>query len=411
MMGEMSESDTTESGRDALDWAPAPDGPAVAEELDGRFALRMGRPAAGVWSAPGRVNLIGEHVDYNGGLCLPLALPHRTYAAVSPRADGLVRLASCQAGSTWEGTLDDVGKGRPSGWVAYVAGVLWSLRRKGVRVPGMDVLVDGHVPLGSGLSSSAALECAVAVAVRDLVGRSAALSDHDLVAACVEAENVVAGASTGGMDQSVSVLAQDRYVLLLDCLDFSTTNVPWTVGADGWTLLVCDTRVPHALVDGQYAERRRTTADAAAALGVGTLREIAFADLDAALARLDGGLPRRRVRHVVTEIERVRDSVTALEGADVAALGAAMIASHASLRDDYEVTVPALDLAVEAALDAGAAGARMTGGGFGGSVIALVRDHETGSVAEAVAAAFSDAGLGAPQFLTAPPSAPAGRDR
>ncbi len=394
-----------------LEWASAPERAVVTAALAERFERQVGRPPHGVWSAPGRVNLIGEHVDYNGGLCLPLALPHRTYAAVSPRSDDLLRLASCQADSVWEGTLDDVGEGRPGGWVAYVAGVLWALRRNGIVIPGMDVVIDGHVPLGSGLSSSAAIECAVAVAVRDLVATPTALSDRDLIAACIEAENVVAGASTGGMDQSVSVLAQDRYVLLLDCLDFSTTNVAWSVGDSGWTLLVCDTRVPHALVDGQYAERRRSTASAAEALGVGTLREIAPDELPDALGRLDSDVLRRRTRHVVTEIERVRTAVRALDASDVTALGAAMVASHASLRDDYEVTVPALDLAVETALASGAAGARMTGGGFGGSVIALVRDDATEGVAEAIARAFSDGGLGAPQFLLAPPSAPAGRDR
>lgn len=390
-------------------WTPAPDGPAVVAGLAESFTRSVGRAPVGVWSAPGRVNLIGEHVDYNGGLCLPLALPHRTYAAVAPREDSQVRLASIQADTTWEGTLDEVGEGRPQGWAAYLAGVLWSLRRTGAEVPGMDVLVDGRVPLGSGLSSSAALECSVAVAVRDLVPGASGRSDHDLIDACIEAENVVAGASTGGMDQSVAMLAQDGFVLLLDCLDFSTSTVPWTVGSEGWTLLVCDTRVPHALVDGQYAERRRTTAAAAEALGVGTLREIEVSDLDDALGRLPDDIMRRRTRHVVTEIERVRTSVAALEASDVTGLGRAMVASHVSLREDYEVTVPALDLAVEAALGAGAAGARMTGGGFGGSIIALVQDAEP--VAEAIAGAFADHGLGAPQFLMAPPSAPAGRDR
>lgn len=394
----------------ALTWVPAPGRADVAGSVAAAFEREHGTPPDGVWSAPGRVNLIGEHVDYAQGLCLPLALPHRTYAAVRVRDDDRFTLASVQASSVWEGSLDDIGPGRPSGWVAYVAGVLWALQRKGVDVPGADVLVDGRVPLGGGLSSSAALECAVAVAVRDLAPSASGLTGRDLVDACVEAENVVAGASTGGMDQAVSVLASEGSALFLDCADLSTRDVPWRVGELGWTLLVIDTRAPHALVDGQYAARRRATEEAARRLGVGSLREVEPADLDAALTRLDDDVLRRRARHVVTEIERVRVAARALEDRDVETLGAAMVASHTSLRDDYEVTVPPLDVAVEAALAHGAVGARMTGGGFGGSVIALVRDAGQDQVARAVAAAFERRGFDAPHFLTASPSAPAGRD-
>ncbi|MEO7069602.1 MAG: galactokinase [Nostocoides sp.] len=390
-------------------WLLAPDPAQVAADLTGRFTSAHGVAPDGVWSAPGRVNLIGEHTDYNEGLCLPLALAHRTYAAVRVRADSGFSLASVQAGEGWSGTLDEVGPGRPGGWSAYVAGVLWSLQRKGIRVPGLDIVIDGRVPLGSGLSSSAALECAVAVAVADVAPLGSTLSRRDLMAASIEAENVVAGANTGGMDQAVSLLARTGHALLLDCADFSTRDVPWRIGDLGWTLLVVDTRAPHALVDGQYAERRASTEEAARRLGVRSLRRVAVDDLDETLARLDDAVLRRRTRHVVTEIARVRDAAEALERGDVQGLGAAMTASHASLRDDYEVTVPELDTVVQVALGAGAAGARMTGGGFGGSAIALVGDAAYEQVAEAVAAAFADRGFAAPQFLLATPSAPAGR--
>ena len=389
-------------------WRPPPDSHEVASTLSRRFEQRFGEPPSGVWAAPGRVNLIGEHTDYNQGLCLPMALPHRTYAAVRVRADRANRVASLQQDDGWEGTLDDVGPGSPRGWAAYAAGVLWALGQRGLDLPGLDVLVDGHVPLGSGLSSSAALECSVAAAVAGLVDEVGSLAPEELVEACVAAENVVAGASTGGLDQSTALRARAGHVMLLDCRDFSVEQVPWML--DGWTLLVVDTRAPHALVDGQYAQRRRSCEEAAARLGVTSLRDVEAAELESALARLAGDeVLVRRTRHVVTEIERVRRAAHSLRGGDVAALGQLMAASHVSLRDDYEVSCPELDTVVDTALHAGAAGARMTGGGFGGSAVALVRRDESAAVADAVAAAFADRGWGAPQVLEAVPSGPATR--
>ena len=391
-------------------WLPAPDSAQVAHTLVEAFTQRFGVPPSGVWAAPGRVNLIGEHTDYNQGLCLPMALPHRTYAAVRPRTDRLVRVASLQQADPWAGTLDDVGPGRPDGWAAYVAGVLWALHGQGVDLPGVDVVVDGRVPLGSGLSSSAALECSVALALADLVPAVAALEVTDLAAACVTAENVVAGASTGGLDQTAALRAREGHAMLLDCRDFTVEHVPWSVGADGWTVLVVDTRAPHALVDGQYAARRRSCEEAAVRLGVPSLRDVAVPDLSSALDHLapDEVLV-RRTRHVVTEIERVREAAVALRSADVTALGSLMTASHVSLRDDYEVSCAELDVVVDTALGCGAAGARMTGGGFGGSAIALVRHDEAARVADAVAGAFEARGWRPPQVLEAVPSGPAGR--
>ncbi|TNC19296.1 galactokinase [Georgenia sp. 311] len=375
---------------------------------------------AEVSAAPGRVNLIGEHTDYNGGLCLPLALPHRTFVALRPRSDRTVRLVSGQEEGTREVDLDAVGpagsRGEVTGWPAYVVGVAWALEAEGLvpegRATGFDVAVDSCVPYGAGLSSSAALECAVAVALDDLWGLGLAADDAGrarLAAACVRAENEVAGAPTGGMDQSASLRARDGHALLLDCRDGATRQVPFDLAAAGLELLVMDTRAPHALVDGQYAARRESCERAARELAVTTLREVT--DLDGSLARLEDPVVRRRVRHVVTEIERVERFVEALTAGDgrTGTLGALMAASHASLREDYEVSSPELDLAVEAATAAGAHGARMTGGGFGGSAIALVPAGSAERVAAEVEQAFSDAGFAAPAFLLAPASAPAAR--
>lgn len=392
-------------------WLPAPGREETARALATDAADRLGAAPDGVWSAPGRVNLIGEHTDYNGGLCLPIALPHRAYAAVRVRDDDRVTVRGLQVEQEWSGTLGEVGPGRPRGWVGYPLGVLWSLAGRGFALPGLDVVIDGHVPLGSGLSSSAALECAVAVAVADLVPEVGALPVTDLVAAAVEAENVVVGASTGGLDQTAAMRCVPGHALLLDCRDFSVDQVPWRIGDAGWRVLVVDTRAPHALADGQYAARRAACERAAALLRVGSLREVALAGLPAALARLDGDEELvRRVRHVVTEIERTRAAAKALASGDVEAFGAAWWESHASLRDDYEVSAPGLDLVVDTARRHGAAGARMTGGGFGGSAIVLLRDGEEEALARAVDDAFAAEGWDAPAFLLATPSAPAARD-
>lgn len=393
-----------------LIWLAPADDDEVASGLGDRFDRLTGAAAEGVWAAPGRVNLIGEHTDYNGGFALPFALPHRTYAAARLREDGILRIASAQQPDLWEGRLADVGPGRPRGWPAYVAGVAWALAGRLPDGFGLDVVVDGHVPLGAGLSSSAALSCSVGVALRDLVPELSGLTDADLAAACVRAENEVAGAATGGMDQTVSLRAVDEHLLLIDSRDSGVVPVAWTL--PDHEILVIDTRAHHSLADGQYAARRRTCEEAAAALGLGSLRELdagrlADEDVVSALADVPDGLV--RVRHVVTENDRVLDLVAALGEQDSSGVGALMTASHVSLRDDYEVSCLELDLAVDAAVEAGAAGARMTGGGFGGSAIALVRREDVESVASAVASAFAGRDLAAPHFLDAVPSRPAGR--
>jgi galactokinase len=394
-----------------LTWARPPHEETVVDALAEAFGDRFGGPPAGVWSAPGRVNLIGEHTDYNDGFCLPMALPHRTYAAARPRSDGRLQVASRQQPRGWAGPVEQVRHGEPTGWAAYVAGVASVLAGSvGADALGMDVLVDGYVPLGAGLSSSAALSCSAGIAWRDLVPALADWSAADLARACVRAENEVAGAATGGMDQTVALRAVDGHAILIDCRDFSLTPVAW--GLPDHEVLVIDTRAHHSLADGQYAARRADCERACAALGIASLREVGPAGLGAALALLrDDATAVARVRHVVTENDRVHRLVAALADGEPAAVGALMTASHLSLRDDYQVSCRELDLAVDAAMAAGAAGARMTGGGFGGSAIALVARASVEQVAGAVARSFADEGLREPHFLDASPSAPAARYR
>jgi galactokinase len=380
----------------------------TAGALADRFEAVHGRAPAGVFTAPGRVNLIGEHVDYNGGRCLPVALPHATYAAIAPRDDDVVTVRSLQQDRPWTGRLGALGPGQVDGWVSYVAGVVWALQQQGLTPPGLDVVLSSTVPTGAGLSSSAALECSVALGVLELSGGT--LDDAArarLVEACIRAENEVAGAATGGMDQAIALFARAGHALLLDTRDGSRRQVPWQPA--GVELLVVDTRATHALNDGGYESRRRSCEQAARTLGVAYLRDVA--DPDAALAALDDEVVRRRVRHVLTEMARVDEAVRRIETADVEGLGRTFLASHASLRDDYEVSCPELDVVVDTATAHGALGARMTGGGFGGSAIALVPHGALDRVAQAVAAAFDEHGWPAPGFLLGNPPRGARRHR
>jgi galactokinase len=412
---------TTARTRSEPFWYPEPEPATVARGISAAFAEIYGRTPDGVWAAPGRVNLIGEHVDYNAGLCLPFALPHRTFAALAVRDDGVVRARSVQAPDRdWSGRLDEVGPGRVPGWAGYAVGVAWALHADGFDVPGFDLLVDGYVPLGSGLSSSAAVECAVALALDDAAGIGLGADDAGrarLAATCVRAENEVAGAPTGGLDQATSLRAVAGQALLLDCRDFAVRQLPFDLAADGLELLVMDTRAHHCLVDGRYGGRREQCRLAAELLGVPTLRDVAPERLPEALRQLadragdpaHAAVLQRRVRHVVTEIARVARSAELLQERRAGDLGPLLDASHASLRDDYEVSCTELDLVCTAARDAGALGARMTGGGFGGSAIALVRVGTAAEVAAAVHAACVRDGHRTPAFLSALPSAGATR--
>ena len=377
-----------------------------AETVTQDFAERFGRQPDGVWRAPGRVNLIGEHTDYNDGFVMPFALAQAVTVAAAPRDDDRWSVTSLNRGETEEFGRDDLTPGM-SGWQAYVAGVVWALTEAGHTVPGADLVLTSDVPVGAGLSSSAALECATLAVLADLGGLEIApLERAKLARRC---ENEFVGAPTGLMDQAASTLCTLGHALFFDCRSFATEQVHLALDEAGLELLVLDTQTPHALVDSEYAARRRSCEEAAGLLGVPALRDVT--DLDAALAQLPDPEMRRRVRHVVTENARVLAAVEVLREDRITDLAPLLDASHASMRDDFEITVPTVDLAVATARRAGALGARMTGGGFGGCIIALVRTGAADAVAGQIAAAFADAGYGAPTHFVAAPSAGAARQR
>jgi galactokinase len=364
------------------------------------FTERFGAPPAGVWVAPGRVNLIGEHTDYNDGYVLPFALPQVTAVAAlsNPSVGPEWTVCSQVFGDCAEFGPDRLEPGKVDGWAAYVAGVAWALREAGHPVAPARLVIASDVPVGSGLSSSAALECAVMGALCDL--NDLEMPDRSKVRLAQHAENDYVGAPTGIMDQSASVLSRTGHALFLDCRSLEVEHIPFDVAAAGLAVLVINTNAPHRHVDGEYAARRAACETAARILGVRALRD---ADL-ASLARLDDDVLRRRARHVVTENQRVLDTVHLLRSGDIRGIGALMTASHASMRDDFEITVPEVDTAVEAALVAGAYGARMTGGGFGGCVLALVEADRADAVASAVASAFGSADFTAPESFVVTPN-------
>lgn len=370
----------------------------------GAFRELYGYEPAGIWSAPGRVNLIGEHTDYNEGYVFPLAIDRRAGVAAAPRQDGVLRLATTAPGSAAaEIKVAELVPGRLAGWSRYVAGVHWAFGVRGIDVPGMDILLDSDVPVGAGLSSSAAVECAAALAVNDLAG--AGLPAEDLVLLCQQAENDFAGAPTGILDQSASLLSQAGHALFLDCRSRESRLVPLDLAGEGMSLLVIDTKVSHAHDSGGYAERRRDCERAAETLGVASLRELTLPDLVLAAPRLERKAY-QRARHVVSENARVLTVVAHLEaGRPIRGLGQVLSSSHESLRDDFEVSSPELDLAVETAVAAGAAGARMTGGGFGGSALALVNAAEAGQIGAAVKRSFERAGYADPEVFAVEPGA------
>jgi galactokinase len=369
--------------------------------LAAAFAERTGRAPEGVWAAPGRVNLIGEHTDYNDGFVLPAAIDRLVLAAAGRRDGGRLRLWSLQERQPADLELAEVGPGRVDGWAAYPAGVAWALGQAGVELGGADVVVDGDVPAGSGLSSSAALECATAIALADLHG--AQLDRATLAGLARRAENEVVGVPSGVMDQMISMLGRVGHALFLDTRSLATEQVPLPLAAAGLCLVVVDTKAGHRLVDGAYADRRTACQAAAATLGVPALRDATPEQVETAAAALgDPGL--RRARHVVTENARVLEAVELLRSGDLDRLGPLLAASHASLRDDYEVSSPELDTAVQAAVDAGAVGARMTGAGFGGSALALVPAGLVERVADQARDAFAAAGFSTPEVGAVVPS-------
>ncbi|MFS2291987.1 MAG: galactokinase [Actinomadura sp.] len=367
------------------------------------FTAAFGRAPDGVWHAPGRVNLIGEHTDYNDGLVLPFALPLGVSVAAARRDDGVIEVRSRQAATPVTAPVDGgpvVSEGWPAdrAWAAYPVGVARVLREHGTG--GASLLIDSDLPQGAGLSSSAALECATALALCDLHGVE--IDRPALARLAQRAENEQVGVPCGLMDQAASLLCTAGRALMLDCRSGLSSQVPFAPAESGLTLLVVDTRASHALAGGEYARRRAECERAASLLGVDALRDVK--DLAGALRKLPDPVLRRRVQHVVTENHRVEATVGLLRAGAVAELGAMLNASHLSLRDQYEVSWPEADRAVNAALRAGARGGRMIGGGFGGSVIVLTAADRADRVRDAITAAYHDEGWPHPTFLEATPS-------
>ncbi|WP_306333266.1 galactokinase [Streptomyces sp. KL118A] len=382
-------------------------------DVAGKFAELYGYPADGVWSAPGRVNLIGEYTDFNEGFVMPLALPHTAVAAVARRTDGVLRLHSADIDApVAELRVDELtplSKYGQGGWAAYPAGVVWALRDAGHDVSGgADIHLASTVPTGAGLSSSAALEVVTALAMNDLYGLG--LDGPRLAVLAQRAENAFVGVPCGVMDQMASACATEGHVLHLDCRDLAIRQVPFDLAAHGLRLLVVDTRVKHELGDGAYAERRAGCEEGARLLGVSHLRDVAYDRLPEALARLTDERIRRYVRHIVSDDHRVERVIALLDAGDVRATGPVLTEGHASLRDDLRISCPELDLVVSSANAAGALGARMTGGGFGGSAVVLVESADEDTVTKSVLEAFAAAGFTAPRVFPAEASAGARRE-
>lgn len=376
--------------------------PLTASQLAARFTQAFGAEPDGVWMAPGRVNLIGEHTDYNEGFVLPFAIDKTARIAVRTRPDSVLRLLSTygdQGMTTADTTALD--KSTARGWTKYPLGVIWALQQRGITVPGMDLLLDSDVPLGAGLSSSHAIECAVISALNELTG--AGLEAEEMVLATQRAENDFVGAPTGIMDQSASLRGAKDHAVFLDCRDQTVKLVPFEAHPAGLVMLVIDTKVSHSHADGGYASRRASCELGADVLGVKALRDVGIEELEEASGLLDEDTF-RRVRHVVTENDRVLQTVELLASEGPRAIGPLLDASHVSMRDDFEISCRELDLAVETSRSNGAIGARMTGGGFGGAAIALTPLEAEQQVRTAVVQAFADAGYTAPDIFTVTPA-------
>lgn len=383
-------------------------------DVAGQFADLYGYAADGVWSAPGRVNLIGEYTDFNEGFVMPLALPHTAVAAVARRTDGVLRLHSADIDApVTELRVDDLtplSKYGQGGWAAYPAGVVWALRDAGHDVSGgADIHLASTVPTGAGLSSSAALEVVTALALNDLY--ELGLPGPELAVLAQRAENAFVGVPCGVMDQMASACCEAGHALHLDCRDLTTRQVPFDLAAHGLQLLVVDTRVKHELGDGAYAERRAGCEEGARILGVTHLRDVPYAELPAALAKLPDDRIRRYVRHVVSDDHRVEQVIGLLDAGEVRAIGPLLTEGHLSLRDDLRISCEELDLVVTSANTAGALGSRMTGGGFGGSAIVLVEEADAEPVTKSILEAFTTAGHTTPRVFPAVPSAGARRER
>jgi galactokinase len=347
------------------------------------------------YAAPGRINLIGEHTDYNLGFALPIALPQRTIATFTPDSSDSVDVRSDDADGAYRIPCDTT-PGAVTGWAGYVAGVIWALRRAGYPVPGGAMSISSDLAIGSGLASSAALECAVLGAITSAAGvridrvEQARIAQH--------AENDYVGAPTGLLDQLSALFGEPACALLIDFRDVTVRRVAFDPDAAGVALLLIDSRAQHAHTGGEYAARRASCERAAAELGVSSLREVQDRGL-AALGSVSDTTDARRARHVITENQRVLEFVAAVGNSDYAEAGRLFTASHVSMRDDFAITTEHIDRIADTAVGAGALGARMTGGGFGGAVIALVPSGKTQAVGEAVRQTVRAAGYDEPTVV------------
>ena len=369
----------------------------TAKTAADRFKEQFGYAPSGVWSAPGRVNLIGEHTDYNEGFVLPFAIDRRTYAAVSKRSDQVARIASAFSGEVVEFEISEIQRDAVFGWSAYPLGVAWSLIQSGAKPQGFDLYVDSNVPVGAGLSSSAAIECSVALALNELW--ESGFSRSVLAKVGQRAENEIVGAPTGIMDQTASLFGQVDHAVFLDCRTLDAKATPLSLKEHGLEIVVIDTRVAHRLTDGGYATRRQSCEEAAEIMGVTSLRDVTVESLEASRNLLED-VVYKRARHVVTENERVKKTVELLSSSGPKSIGQLMNESHASMRDDFQISITELDVAVETAISEGAVGARMTGGGFGGAAIALIEKAKLASLTTAVLDKFRDQGFEKPEIFT-----------
>ena len=366
----------------------------LANKFNELFSLQPEVLAA----APGRVNLIGEHVDFLEGFVLPFAIKDVTTVAIARNGTNKIRVASAQENFKIEEVLlQDLQPLTGKTWTRYPIGVIWALEIK----DGLDVLIDGQVPLGAGLSSSAALEAAVGTALNHLYKLD--ISPEKLALLCQKAENKYVGMPCGIMDQSISIMGREGHALLLDCRDLSTEQIPFDIAPHGLELLVIDTQVHHELVDGGYAERRASCEKAVSTLGIKSLRDISVEDFVARKSELDQ-ITFVRAYHAVTEMRRVLDAVNALKRSDFLTFGKIVTEAHNSLRDNYTVSCPELDLAVEVSLENGALGARMIGGGFGGAAIALLKSEDVEMVKSNITQAFAGANFKGPRFFISTPA-------
>jgi galactokinase len=382
----------------------------IRDDVRAGFNTLYGYEPAGMWSAPGRVNLIGEHTDYNKGFVLPFAINRRTVIALGLREDRVARVASSFADEVVEIDLAELSPEHLHGWAAYPLGVAWALGERGAdlaAVPGFDIFIESDVPVGAGLSSSAAIESAVAIALNDVWRLR--LDRPTLASIGQLAENEAVGAPTGIMDQSASLLGQKDSAVFLDCRSLDSEIIDLGFDAAGLVLLIMDTGVSHSHATSGYAERRASCELGARMLGVESLRDVTVDDLPRARETLDD-VTFRRVRHVVTENQRVLDTVRTLRESGPTAIGDLLDASHLSMRNDFEISIAELDLAVETAQANGAIGARMTGGGFGGAAIALIHRDDLSRLQVAIDGAFAEHGFGQPDTFVVVPAQGASRE-